>query len=128
MLDEKSPEELQRLLINSFTDINTILKALGIEQRQKLLIFLLDGPKTFQELSEHLELGRTAVANHLTQLKDVSLIDRIHHGYYRITQKGLLFLQAIYLAYEHSQTEKMKQKEAEQKKALMDGFLQRRKN
>jgi DNA-binding HxlR family transcriptional regulator len=126
MLNDKLPEDLQEMLTESFVDVNIILKALGTSQRQKILITLLDGPKTFQELKDQVNLGRTALSNHLAILKDASLIGKIHHGYYRITQKGQDFLQAIYLAYEHSQTEEAKQKEAEQKKYLMDTFLQRR--
>jgi DNA-binding HxlR family transcriptional regulator len=126
MLNDKLPEDLQEMLTESFVDVNIILKALGTSQRQKILITLLDGPKTFQELKDQVNLGRTALSNHLAILKDASLIGKIHHGYYRITQKGQDFLQAIYLAYEHSQTEEAKQKEAVQKKYLMDTFLQRR--
>ncbi|NHK31562.1 MAG: winged helix-turn-helix transcriptional regulator [Asgard group archaeon] len=126
MLNDKLPEDLQEVLTESFTDINIILKALGTSQRQKILISLLDGPKTFQELKDQVDLGRTALSNHLAILKDASLIGKIHHGYYRITQKGLDFLQAICMAYEHSLTEEARQKEAEHKKFLMDTFLQRR--
>ena len=63
--------------------------------------------------------------NHLVILKDASLVGKIHHGYYRITQKGQDFLQAIALAYKHSLTEEAKQKEIEQRKYLMDTFIYR---
>ncbi|NHJ40157.1 MAG: winged helix-turn-helix transcriptional regulator [Asgard group archaeon] len=125
MLSDKLPDDLKEKLTEMFADINIILKALGTSQRQKILITLLDGPKTFQELKDQVNLGRTALSNHLAILKDASLIGKIHHGYYRITQKGQDFLQAICLVYEHSLTEEAKQKEAEQKKFLMDTFIQR---
>ncbi|NHJ46854.1 MAG: winged helix-turn-helix transcriptional regulator [Asgard group archaeon] len=126
MLNDKLPEDLQEKLTESFGDVNAILKALGTSQRQKILISLLDAPKTFHELKDQVDLGRTALSNHLAILKGASLIGKIHHGYYRITQKGQDFLQAICIAYEHSLTEEAKQKEAEQKKFLMDTFLQRK--
>lgn len=125
MLNDKLPEDLQEKLTKSFKDLNIILKALSTSQRQKILISLLDSPKTFQELKDQVNLGRTALSNHLAILKDASLIGKIHQGFYRITQKGQDFLQAICLAYEHSLTEEVKQKEAEQKKFLMDTFIQR---
>jgi predicted transcriptional regulator len=126
MINQQPAEELQSSLIESFQKIEPILKALGTEQRQKLLISFLDGPKSFQELKEQLNLGRTAVSNHLRILKQVELIDKIHHGYYRITQKGQVFLQAINWAYEFSQTQELKRKEAEQKKFLLESFLDRK--
>ncbi|MHA1125806.1 MAG: ArsR/SmtB family transcription factor [Candidatus Heimdallarchaeota archaeon] len=128
MSDDKSPEELQEILTKDFSKLNIILKAFSTNQRQRILISLLDNPKTFQELKDLTKLGRTALSNHLAILKDALLIGKIHHGYYRITHKGLLFLQAINMAYEQAQTEEAKQKEAEQKKFLMDTFLQRKKD
>ena len=128
MSSDKSLEILQENLTDSFDKINAILKALSTPQRQKILITLVDGPKTFQELMDKTSLGRTALANHLTILKEVLLIGKIHHGYYHITQKGQNFLQQIFLAFEHSQSEEAKQKEAEQKKYLMDTFLLRRRD
>jgi DNA-binding transcriptional ArsR family regulator len=125
MLNDKLPEDLQEILTESYEDVSIILKALGTPQRQKILISLLDGPKTFQELMDLVNLGRTALSNHLAILRKASLVGKIHHGYYRITQKGQDFLQAICAAFEHSLTEEAKRKEAEQKKFLMDTFLQR---
>jgi predicted transcriptional regulator len=126
MLDDKSPEELQEALTDAFQELTSILKSLGASQRFKLLITLLTGPKTFQELKDEINLGRTALSNHIAILRDSKLIGKIHHGYYHITQKGQAFLQAVCLANERSQTEEAKQKEAEQKRILMDSFLQRK--
>ena len=126
MKDKKTAKELHDDLLDSFEEIIVVLKAIGTPKRLKILILLLAGPKTFQELSEKLELGRTALANHLSLLKKASLIDKIHHGFYRITNTGSEYLQGIIVAYEDSQTHEAKEREAINRKNMMDSFLQRR--
>ncbi|NPE10001.1 MAG: winged helix-turn-helix transcriptional regulator [Asgard group archaeon] len=115
-------ESLQR----SFNELMQVLKALGTPNRLKILIILLEEPKTFQELIDTVEIKRTALSNHLFSLKDASLVDKIHHGYYRLTQKGLEFLYAIDKAYQESQTSAVLENEVEQRKQLLDTFLHRR--
>ena len=126
MLKENFPDAYQDLLSESFTDISEILKAFGSLQRQKILIALINSPKTFQELQEEVNLSKTALSNHLAILRKTSLIGKIHHGYYRLTRKGQDFLQAICAAFEHSLSKEAKEKEAEQKRILMESFLQRK--
>lgn len=127
MLDKKTLEELQESLQNSFQNIITILKALGTPNRLKILIILLEGPKTFQELADNLQLGSTALANHLTSLRKATLIDKIHHGFYRITQKGVEFLHSIDQAFEKAESLESKEREILERKQLLDSFIDRRK-
>ncbi|MHA1532226.1 MAG: ArsR/SmtB family transcription factor [Candidatus Heimdallarchaeota archaeon] len=103
-----------------------VLKAFGTPNRLKILIILLEEPKTFQELIDNIEIKRTALSNHLASLRDASLVDKIHHGYYRLTQKGLAFLYALDIAYQESQTSAILEKESDQRKQLLDTFLHRR--
>jgi len=126
MPEDVSVLELYESLQRSFNELMLVLKAFGTPNRLKILITLLEGPKTFQELIESVEIKRTALSNHLSSLKEATLIDKIHHGYYRITQKGLEFLFAIDKAYKVSQTSAAIEKESEQRKQLLDTFLRRR--
>ena len=126
MPEDVSVLELYESLQRSFNELMLVLKAFGTPNRLKILITLLEGPKTFQELIESVEIKRTALSNHLSSLKEATLIDKIHHGYYRITQKGLEFLFAIDKAYKASQTSAAIEKESEQRKQLLDTFLRRR--
>ncbi|MGC9779999.1 MAG: winged helix-turn-helix transcriptional regulator [Candidatus Heimdallarchaeota archaeon] len=126
MSDNNVNSELYESLQRSFNDLIFVLKALGSPNRMKILIVLLEGTKTFQELMSEVELGRTALANHLASLKTASLVDKIHHGYYRITETGIEFLQSINDAFLESQSIEIKEREAQQKKHLLDTFLQRR--
>lgn len=126
MPDNNSLIELRESLQRSFNELMVVLKALGTPNRLKILIILLEEPKTFQELIDNVEIKRTALSNHLASLKNASLVDKIHHGYYRLTQKGLEFLQAIDNAYQESQTSAILEKESDQRKQLLDTFLNRR--
>ncbi len=126
MPDDNSLIELRESLQRSFNELMIVLKALGTPNRLKILIILLEEPKTFQELIDNVEIKRTALSNHLASLRNASLVDKIHHGYYRLTQKGLAFLYAIDIAYQKSQTSAILEKESDQRKQLLDTFLNRR--
>jgi len=126
MSDDNPLIDLRESLQRSFNELMLVLKALGTPNRLKILIILLEEPKTFQELIDNVEIKRTALSNHLASLRDACLVDKIHHGYYRLTQKGLEFLSAIDKAYQESQTSDVLEKEAEQRKQLLDTFLHRR--
>ncbi len=126
MSDDNPLINLRESLQRSFNELMQVLKALGTPNRLKILIILLEEPKTFQELIDTVEIKRTALSNHLFSLKDASLVDKIHHGYYRLTQKGLEFLYALDRAYQESQTSEVLENEVEQRKQLLATFLHRR--
>ena len=126
MNPNRSEKMLQENLQSSFEEIMLVLKSLGTPSRLKILIILLGGPKTFQELKEALDLGSTALSNHLSLLKKAFLIDKIHHGFYRITNNGIEYLKGIVFAYEETQTNEAKEREILQRKQMMDSFLNRR--
>jgi predicted transcriptional regulator len=119
-MSQNSTEESQKTLLQSFGKITDILKAISHPNRFKILIFLLDGPKTFQTLLDKTELKKSALANHLTHLKDNLLIDRIQHGMYFITHDGINFIQAIESAYKQSEEFKLQYR-------LAKSFLDRKK-
>jgi len=126
MSEDNSIMELRESLQRSFNELMVVLKAFGTPNRLKILIILLEEPKTFQELIDNVEIKRTALSNHLASLRNASLVDKIHHGYYRLTQKGLAFLYALDIAYQESQTSAILEKESDQRKQLLDTFLHRR--
>lgn len=104
---KKSLENSQESLLQSFNDIIDILKTIAHPNRFKILILLLTGPQAFQSLLEELKLKKSALANHLTHLKDKSLIEKVHHGTYKVTNDGKCFLQAIDTMYTQSENQKM---------------------
>ena len=120
IMSQNSLEESQKTLLQSFGEITDILKAISHPNRFKILILLLDGAKTFQTLLDKTKLKKSALANHLTQLKEKLLIDKIQHGMYIITHDGKNFIQAIESAYKQSEEFKLQYQ-------LAKSFLDRKK-
>ena len=120
IMSQNSLEESQKTLLQSFGEITDILKAISHPNRFKILILLLDGSKTFQTLLDKTKLKKSALANHLTHLKDKLLIDKIQHGMYFITHDGKNFIKAIESAYKQSEEFKLQYR-------LAKSFLDRKK-
>ena len=119
-------DESQEFFFNSFDEIFAILKAIGHPNRLRVLIFLLKGPLSFQELLDTMKLQKSALANHLTHLKNRSLVEKIKHGTYKITDDGKNYLQSIEAAYRESEARKRKIRETKQREELARSFLERR--
>ena len=122
----ETSERSQELLFNSFSEIIAILKAMGHPNRFKILVLLLKGPLSFQELLNSMNLQKSALANHLTQLKEKELIEKIKHGTYKITDDGKIYMQSIEAAYRESEARKKRMREAKQREELAKSFLERR--
>ena len=127
MVKKKPIEVTQNSLQKSFERISTILKAMGQENRLKILIMLLSEPRTFQTLCDETDLKNTALSNHLTKLRAAMLIEKMQHGLYKITEDGLKFLEAIETTYEESKVREIEEKGALQKYQLTETFLHRKK-
>jgi DNA-binding transcriptional ArsR family regulator len=108
-----------------FTEITNILKALGNEKRIQILILLLKGPQSFSIIVQELNLKKTAVSNHLTQLLEVNLIRREGNGVYEITGDGLKFIRAIEYAYQKSPTRQAKKFDKIERRGISNSFLER---
>jgi len=105
------------------TDIYPILKALGNPKRFSIMISLLDGPSSFQTLVHHTKLQKTAIANHLTQLSQVKLIQKPEYGLYDLTLDGVEYLSAIHQTWTQSLTVKQKQLQAVQSRPMSSKFI-----
>ena len=127
MMESKNPlDKSEELFLNSFDEIIALLTAIGHPNRFKILILLLKGPLTFQALLKEMNLKKSALANHLTHLKDRALVEKIQHGTYKITDDGRNYIQSIEAAFRESEARKKKIKEAEQREELARTFLERR--
>ena len=121
--DQKSPEATQQSLLQSSREITAILKAISHPNRFKILILLLSGPQTFQTFLDELNLKKSALASHLDQLKKNALIEKLHHGTYKITTDGLSYMQGLETIYAQSEALKIGQQRYQPAKA----FLERKK-
>jgi predicted transcriptional regulator len=101
------------------------MKALGNKKRIQILILLLKGPQSYSTIVQELELKKTAVSNHLTQLREASLIRREGNGVYEITGDGLQFIRAIESAYQKSPTRQAEKFDSLQRRGISESFLGR---
>ncbi|MHA1987547.1 MAG: ArsR/SmtB family transcription factor [Promethearchaeota archaeon] len=125
MISETIYDDLIVSLNESFTDITTILKCLGNEKRMRILLGLLKGPQSYGFIVTGLDLKKTAVSNHLTQLLKTNLIQKGEYGVYSISGDGIEFIKAIEKAYQMSPTRQIKKFEALQSRGITDSFLNR---
>lgn len=124
--DTRTPLESQEFLLSSCDELVSILTTLGQSSRFKILVLLLKGPMTFQALLNELRIKKSALANHLNYLKERSLIEKIQHGTYAITDDGRTYVEAIEAAYRKSEARKRKIEEARQRHELTKTFLERK--
>jgi DNA-binding HxlR family transcriptional regulator len=122
MMKSKDPLDKSQ----EFDEIIAILTAIGHPNRFKILILLLKGPLTFQRLLNEMNLKKSALANHLTHLKDKSLVEKVQHGTYKITDDGRNYIRVIEVAYRESEARKKKIGEIKQRQELAKTFLDRR--
>ncbi|MFX1507150.1 MAG: winged helix-turn-helix domain-containing protein [Promethearchaeota archaeon] len=124
MLETKSVTELLNVFEVSFKDILVILKAISNEKRFIILIALLSGEKTFNDLKIETKLKKTALSNHLLKLINAELILKPDHNKYRLTSDGELFIRALEAAYDKSDKKEKKQTEELQKRQFSDIFIE----
>jgi len=123
MMESKNPlDKSEELLLNSFDEITALLTAIGHPNRFKILILLLKGPLTFQALLKEMNLKKSALANHLTHLKDRTLVEKIQHGTYKITDDGRNYVQTIKLLIEKVKPEKRKSGRQNREKNSQEPF------
>lgn len=127
-MDKKSNlDSSGEFLLNSSAEIVSILKTIAHKKRFEILILLLDGPLTFQILLEETNLKKSALANHLNDLKEKFLVEKIQHGTYKITDDGKTYIKSIETAYRENITMKRKIEETKQRLKLTKSFLERNK-
>lgn len=63
-------------------DAANLFKALGDSTRLSILIYLLDGQQSVNEIADYLQMTQSAVSHQLKILKLNRLIDRVKDGKY----------------------------------------------
>lgn len=126
-MDKKSDlDPSQEFLMNSSDNIVSILKIIAHINRFRILVLLLNGPLTFQMLLEEMDIKKSALANHLTELKDSNLVNKIHHGTYEISENGKNYIKSIEKTYRENKVIEMKVWESKQREQLSKSFLERK--
>jgi DNA-binding transcriptional ArsR family regulator len=104
-------EEIQKLLLDSLSEISDVLKTVSQVKRLQILALMIDSPKKFSFLLSKTDISKTALANHLSTLVDAGLIRKIVRGNYEITKDGFDFIKATTNAYRGSEARKEVERE-----------------
>ncbi|MFX0023606.1 MAG: winged helix-turn-helix domain-containing protein [Candidatus Hermodarchaeota archaeon] len=99
MEEDHSTDEFSKIILESYKDITTILKAAGSSKRLVILAYLLTGPRSFSFMLDRLKVKRTTINHHLDLLLRSKLIEKEEWGKYQITEAGLEFVASIINAY-----------------------------
>jgi len=89
-------------LLESPDGIAELLKLAAHPARIQIMALLLQGEHEFSNLMQQTKLSKTALANHLNQLVDKELIEKIGRGKYNLTADGKELLRAAAAMYEGS--------------------------
>ncbi len=90
---------IRNTLLKSVKDIAFILASLANEKRLLLLAAVSEQSKNFSELQATTQLGKTALANHLSLLVQSGLLRHTGKGRYESSADGLEFLKSLMMAY-----------------------------
>ncbi|MFH0816684.1 MAG: winged helix-turn-helix domain-containing protein [Methanobacteriota archaeon] len=72
-----------------------LVRASAHPARLKAMAMLADGAKEFGDLQDRVGLSKTALANHLSQMVGMGLVERRGRGSYSLTEDGAQLLEAI---------------------------------
>lgn len=126
-MDKKSDSTAsQEFLMDSSDEIVSILKTIAHINRFKILVLLLNGPLSFQTLLEEMDIKKSALANHLTELRNSNLVDKIQHGTYKITENGINYINSIEKIYKENKAIEKRVWESKQRENLTRSFLERK--
>ena len=84
-MGEKQDERLKALAF--------VLKALGHETRLKLLNFLQDNPRTWNQMQLELKINPKSLRDHLQYLQDRNLVKKSETTGFELTHAGELVLE-----------------------------------
>jgi DNA-binding HxlR family transcriptional regulator len=97
--DDNSPHNV---LLESPNGIAELLRLAAHPARIQIMALLLQGEHEFSNLMQQTKLSKTGLANHLNQLVEKELIEKIGRGEYNITADGKELLRAAAAMYEGS--------------------------
>lgn len=98
-IDDK---QLQNVLFESSEGIAELLRSAAHPARIQILSLLSRGEHEFSKLVQDVDLSKTALANHMNQLIDKGLIQRVARGEYSLTADGEELLHAAATIYKES--------------------------
>ncbi|MHA1420440.1 MAG: ArsR/SmtB family transcription factor, partial [Candidatus Heimdallarchaeaceae archaeon] len=83
-----SKESLKMFILESLNDLADLFKCLDHPTRLEILARLIYDEMEFKDLQQEMDIPKTSLANHLTQLVESGLVERMERGVYRISFDG----------------------------------------
>lgn len=83
-----SKESLKMFILESLNDFANLFKCLDHPTRLEILARLISEEMEFKDLQQAMDIPKTSLANHLIQLVESGLIERMVRGVYRISFDG----------------------------------------
>ena len=103
-------------------------KVISAPKRLDILIGLMDEAKAFQQIKSITGLEKSALSNHLRLLTNQGLIEKKHHGIYRITYQGYQLMVKLDDLIDETVDYLRNERETEIRKKFTDNFLNRPKS
>ncbi|MFX0145817.1 MAG: winged helix-turn-helix domain-containing protein, partial [Candidatus Hodarchaeota archaeon] len=101
---EFDDNEITPVSDDEIVSITEYFKAIAHPKRLNILYFLaVQNSCDFARLKKLTKLSKTALANHISQLESLKLIERVDRGYYEITTDGKKLVNNTIRLYKDSQ-------------------------
>jgi DNA-binding HxlR family transcriptional regulator len=91
--------DINKTLFEHPREIAELLRSASNPARVRVIASLLQGENRFSSLMRTTGLSKTALANHLYQLAEKRIIERVSRGEYRLTTSGTEFVRAVARIY-----------------------------
>ena len=83
-----SKESLMMFILETMTDLADMFKCLDHPTRLEILARLIPQEMEFKDLQLSMDIPKTSLANHLIQLVESGLVEKLDRGVYRISYDG----------------------------------------
>ncbi|NMC57946.1 MAG: winged helix-turn-helix transcriptional regulator [Candidatus Methanofastidiosa archaeon] len=125
-MENTDPLQRSEFLNRSFDEIDNILILIAHPTRFRIMILLLNGPMSFQSIMGEIKIQKSALANHLTKLKNSYLIEKVQYGTYRLTEDGNKYLEYLESAFNESKIRRKQIEDSKQRLEITKSFLERK--
>ncbi|MHA2296491.1 MAG: GyrI-like domain-containing protein [Candidatus Hodarchaeales archaeon] len=112
----ESKEAMKAFILEAVDEISELLKTLSHPKRLEILALMMSEQKDFGALMEKTGLHKSALGNHLNNLLEKNLIEKLDRGVYRITVDGQELLSSVSKCYLNAKVSEQERLERHRRK------------
>jgi len=112
----ESEEAMKAFLLETVVEISELLKTLQHPKRLEILTLMFNEELEFGTLMSIINLPKSALGNHLSDLLEKNLIEKLDRGIYRISSDGRDFLSSLSANYLVAKIREKERLERQQKR------------